>query len=297
MKVGIIGFSKTTRGAIPWDDPSWVLWGVNDTWTFAPRPLDAIFELHSPEIYEWPLRRHSGHLAHLHASMKPVYLIERRADIMQSQTYPLADVVRSIGRPYLTSSVAYALALAIHERPEAIGLWGIDLVTAHEYSSQRPCVEWLLGVAQERGIEIVLPEGCQLLGGPLYGRGADNPGGERLSHNQFEDRLRVLTQRERELTERIERCHHDLGLADGAAKEAQFWYERLGNPQMQARAERLAARTGPIQTELMDLGEHLTRVKGMIAECQFWIAQTPEGAQPDEALLRMGDRPMLEVVG
>lgn len=303
MKFGIIGFSKLTRDSIPWHDDSWELWGVNHTYTMAPadRPLDAILELHSSEIYEWPLRRPPTHLAYLQQFAGPVYLIEARPDIPTSVTYPLAEVVETIGRPYLTSSVAYAIALAIHQGAATIGLWGIDLVTTHEYTQQRPCVEWLLGLAHASGVEIVLPEGCKLLSGPLYGRGDANTGGERLTHQQFEERLVVLQTRERELTEQIARCHHSLGLVEGSLAESDRVLRTIHDRAdlilaARQRRQQLEARQTAVQAEMAGLSDVLVRINGQIEECRFWVYTTPEGGDPERVLPGAG-QPSLKVVG
>lgn len=273
MRIALLGAAKTTRHLAPFDDPSWQVWGVNGCWTFAPR-ADAWFDLHAPWITDWePLRRPPGHVQWLRAFAGPVYLIEPRADIPTSKAYPLTEMVRRFGRAYLTSSVAMMLALAISRQPDEIGLWGIDLATQSEYADQRPCVEYLLGRAEERGIRITLPEGCPILAGAVYGRGDLNPGGERLSPRQFTDRVAVLAKRQQELTRQAARL-------DGQIIEA----ERHGE----------TARLDAHRTALASTLETLARVDGMLAEARYWLAQTPEGASQERVLALT--RPQLSVV-
>lgn len=269
MKVAIVGFAKSSRDAAPYDDPSWSVWGVNGTWAVVPR-LDVILDLHAPWIYEWePYRRPAGHVAHLQAFSGAVYLIEAREDMPTSRAYPLAEVVAGIGRPYLTSSVALAIGLALLDpRVDAIGLWGVEMATASEYADQRPCVEWLLGLAEARGIAVVLPEGCSLLSGPLYGRGDLNSGGERLTPSQFERRLAMLVKREGELSRQAARL-------DGGIAEIEHILTLASvPPSWTERAEQM-------RSELVATLEDLARVRGMVAEARYWLAQTPEGASQD----------------
>lgn len=94
--------------------------------------------------------------------------------------------------PYLSSSIAYEIALAIHERFEEIHLYGVDLNTESEYAWQKPGVEYLLGVAAGRGIKVLLPDNCPLLRGTLYGRGFMSPHGESFSYDQVKTRLAAL---------------------------------------------------------------------------------------------------------
>lgn len=279
MKIGIIGFAKASRDLAPYDDPSWVFYGVNGVWTVAKR-LDAILDLHAPWIYEWePSRRPPGHVAHLQAFSGPVYLIEARPDMPTSTSFPLDDVIRHVGRPYLTSSIALAFGLAMREGANEIGLWGVEMATASEYADQRPCLEYLIGLAEARGIRVTLPEGCPILSGPVYGRGDLNPGGERLTPGQFERRLATLVKREQVLGRQAARL-------DGAIQEAEITLQSgLGvSGEYRQHVEQM-------REQLVKTLDDLARVGGMLAEARYWLAQTPEGA-PQEHF-----GPSLQLVG
>ena len=67
--------------------------------------------------------------------------------------------------PYFNSTAAYAVAYAIHIGVKRISLFGIDytLPNAHEAEQGRACVEFWLGIAAARGIEITVPEQTSLL--------------------------------------------------------------------------------------------------------------------------------------
>jgi hypothetical protein len=261
VKVAILGFAKSSRDLAPFNDPSWSIWGCNGTWAIAPR-LDRLFDLHAPWIHEFEMRRPAGHVAWMQQFSGPIYLIDARADIPTSRAYPLAEVVQHLGRPYLTSSISMMLALAIMEGATEIGLYGIEMQTASEYADQRPGLEYLLGRAEERGITITLPDGCNILSGSVYGRGDLNDGGERLTPDQFRRRMATLVKRVGELERQAAR-------QDGALREA-----ALHAPTGHSRLESL-------QTELGETLDTLARVRGMVSEAQFWAAQTPEGASQD----------------
>lgn len=265
MKVAILGFAETSRDAAPYDDPSWSIWGVNGTWTFA-RRIDVLLDLHAPWIYAWEQRRRpAGHVAFMQRFAGPVYLIERRDDIPTSTSYPLDDVIRQLGRPYLTSSIALAVALAMVQGATDIGLYGVEMKTSSEYADQRPGLEYLLGRAEERGIRIHLPEGVPILSGPVYGRGDLNPGGERLTPDQFERRLATLQKRVRDL-------EHQAARQDGALREAEHLMT-LG-----PASDAYRAHVETLQADLAETLETLARVRGMVDEARYWVAQTPEGA-------------------
>ena len=44
------------------------------------------------------------------------------------------------------------LAMAIEQKPEAIGIWGVDMSADEEYSHQRPGCHYFIQRAQELGI-------------------------------------------------------------------------------------------------------------------------------------------------
>lgn len=69
------------------------------------------------------------------------------------------------GAPYFNSTAAYAVAYAIHLGVEKVSLFGIDytLPNVHTAERGRACVEFWLGIAAARGIEIALPEQTTLL--------------------------------------------------------------------------------------------------------------------------------------
>lgn len=83
----------------------------------------------------------------------PFYMYEAMPEVFpNSVTYPYEEVSRSV-TPYLESSMAYMLALAIHEGFDEIGLYGMQVAMWDEYRYQRPNLEYLIGLAQGRGIK------------------------------------------------------------------------------------------------------------------------------------------------
>jgi hypothetical protein len=102
--------------------------------------------------------------------------------------------------------------------PEAaydwIGLYGIDLASDTEYGDQRPNTDYLIGVAQGKGIAIHLAEGSALLKADrLYGYEpgvGDGPVGEAY------DRKRI-----RDLSEQLKTAYATVHTIEGAIQEAE----------------------------------------------------------------------------
>ena len=86
--------------------------------------------------------------------------------------YPLDEIIAHFNTKYFASSVCFSLAYAIYAGYEKIWLYGIDHTTGTCYVMQKACVEYWIGRAVERGIEVVIPKGsalCKTMNGKLYG--------------------------------------------------------------------------------------------------------------------------------
>ena len=84
-------------------------------------------------------RRAEGTIAHgmmawLHEHPGPLYMTRTSPDVPGSVAYPIHEVAESVGVMYFNTTVAYAVALAIHEKAETISLYGCDF--PHEAGSR-----------------------------------------------------------------------------------------------------------------------------------------------------------------
>jgi len=292
-RVAIVGFCQNTRDLCPYDDADLEVWGLNRGYVFMPR-ADRWFETHGPGVYKWKVRRPEKHLDWLKAFKGPVYLHEPDPDIPNSLAYPLLEVSQDIGvniwriladgsrqpmaeNPYLTSSIAYELALAIHERFEQIEIYGVDLNTAGEYAWQKPGVEHLIGIAAARGIRVVIPDDCALLKGKLYGRGFKQPEGEAVTLTQYETKLQQVRQ-ERGQTEV---AYHQLQGRKAAVEDI------LKEMVPGIDHEKLSGQLGQIGQAV---AQHEARVHQLVGQEKMLleaISWTPEGQPGLEAIQQL----------
>lgn len=168
MKVAILGSAETTRDLAPFDDPEWSIWGL--AWRFYDHPrMDKAFEVHDPSIWHEYVKPeiYQGWLQNPQDSdgnPVEVYMLPHVAEQFPAvKAYPADDACKLMGRRYFTSSFSYMLAKAIMDGATEIGIWGVDLVSDEEYIQQRPAAEYLLGIAQAKGIKITIPEQSALL--------------------------------------------------------------------------------------------------------------------------------------
>lgn len=152
LKVAICGLWSETRPLIPWDDPTWEKWGL--TWDAEVFQMDRAFEMHRPQ--EWKAYAPADYLERLRM-MPRLCLYEAHPEVPEATVYPFDDVAKTTGY-YWSSSVAFLMALAIHEQAEEIALYGIAMEGHDEYAFQRPNMEYLIGLARGKGIKVHVPE-------------------------------------------------------------------------------------------------------------------------------------------
>lgn len=227
-KVAIVGFAASSRADAPYDDPTWSIWGLNQLYRWVPR-ADRHFEIHANFMdavvdgtdYRGWLRRCS----------LPIYMTQRQPDIPNSVTYPLQRVIKDLEVDYFTSTIAYEIALAIVEGFKEIALYGVDLIVNEEWAHQKPCVEFLLGLANGRGITTTIPRTsavCKMT--HRYGYEPEPSLGPL--------KISTLQKREGELLEERHRLMTQLHGVEGALMEARRWREYL----------ELSARGGLVRT-------------------------------------------------
>lgn len=155
MKVAIVGLSPTTHGMAPWGDPQWEIWGLPWDEGWWPH-MQRLFEMHDMRLLKGEhSNRKTGYMQRLR-DLPMLYMQE--AELPNSMRYPFEEVAATIGAYYFNSSIAYAMALAIHEGAEEIAIYGVDMKGDDEYGYQKPNMEYLVGLARGKGIKVTIPE-------------------------------------------------------------------------------------------------------------------------------------------
>lgn len=193
-KIALVGTAITSRLDAPFHDESWEIWTLGLMYELAPR-FDLFFELHSPQFLK-SAGMEEKFYEFLRKSGNKIIFGEPFPDCPEALLYPKDHIVAKYGK-YFTSSVALMLAMAIEQSPEKIGIWGIDMTGSDEYTHQRSCCEYYLGIAVARGIGIVKPPECPLLrASRIYG----------LEYTEFSSEMVV---RRNQLTSEINKCKEE----------------------------------------------------------------------------------------
>ncbi len=176
--VAIVGSAWTTRGWAPYGEEGVEVWCFNEMHgQSGVGEATRWFQLHP----KWSFTRdhrfnHWGWLQEEHKF--PLYMQREYDNVPRSTKYPLREIqdnlLGNIWRGYAQlrsifgSSMAFGVALALYEKFERIELFGIELVLEGEWAFQRESMAFWLGKASGMGVEIWMPEECELFRMPLY---------------------------------------------------------------------------------------------------------------------------------
>lgn len=171
-KLCIVGCADTKDEA-PFDRKNeFEFWGVNNLHLNMPGPWTRWFELHSITNVggKW-LRRGqhdfrgqeiSKYLDSIQALDIPVYMQNTCEIVPNAVIYPIREVIEKFGN-YFTNTISYMICLGIMEGFKEIWILGVDMAVDTEYHHQRPSCEYFIGVARGLGINVYLPDACDLL--------------------------------------------------------------------------------------------------------------------------------------
>lgn len=176
-RIAIVGTASTWKDT-PWDDAGLEIASLNDAYMLGIPRANWWFDLHpfhqmvfkpkgqkvvdASQVPPGAYLRPEGHLEWLQSRPYPVYLQSARPDWPTSRTFPRAALEAKYGG-YFASSPAWMLAWAMEEGYQEIHIYGIHLATQWEYVHQRPNLEWLMGIALQKGHQLVLPARCPLM--------------------------------------------------------------------------------------------------------------------------------------
>ena len=159
-KIAILG-SAPSIAETPQE--GWEYWSLMSNYDYDQLPIepDRWFELHNVA--------HLQNLGVTEGALKVAGELDNLwmfDPIGKAELFPRKEVLK-LGS-YFTSSIAWLMGLAILEQPQTIGLYGVDLILNKEYERERPCIEYWIGRAQDRGINVEISKISTLIKGPLY---------------------------------------------------------------------------------------------------------------------------------
>jgi hypothetical protein len=165
-RIALVGTAPSSCMDAPYDDESWEIWTLGCNVETGKR-ITKLFELHTQDVLEeagsWKELK-----PYLEKMGKDTILGHANPLLPDATPFPKQEIIDLLGN-YFTSSIAWMIGYAILQKPDAIGLWGIDMMGEEEYLNQRACCEYLLGIARGMNITLVkAPESPLLRSERLY---------------------------------------------------------------------------------------------------------------------------------
>jgi SAM-dependent methyltransferase len=159
------GVAKRAGGRRAFCDETWGINAVGDVYA-----CDRVFHMDDVRVQEIraaaaPASNIAAMLAWLRTYPGPVITSRAHPDYPGLQEFPLEAVVNRFPTAYFNSTAAYAVAYAVYLGVKKISLFGIDFTyaNAHDAEKGRACVEFWLGIAAARGIELSMPKVTSLM--------------------------------------------------------------------------------------------------------------------------------------
>lgn len=229
-QVAILGTGASWVDA-PFDNPEIEIWGLNylnlgfEQNTKGNNRFTRWFHMHTREFLE-PC------IDFLKKLPIPLYTLQQYDDIPASVAYPIADVEAYFGRSLWRCSTGYMIALAIYEGYNRIFLYGVNMSYADdEYTEQKPSVEYWIGRAEDRGIEVIIPDSSDILKVP-YKYGYENcPISQKAFFDKIAEVQKVkenLLKQKQKLENKIGSINAQLFKLDGALEISEY-YRKLIN--------------------------------------------------------------------
>jgi hypothetical protein len=192
--VAIVGSHPDTSKQFDFDRTDCDIWVFNEAlatdWC---KRADGVFQMHKPVIFRSATNRNDPkHYEWLKTQQDcVVFMIDQYEDVPKSEKYPLMEIFEAFpnAERYFTSSVAYAIALAVYKGYKVIEVYGVEMETQTEYGPQRTGVAYWVGFAAGKGICVNF-HSRKFFSAPLYGYDGDI----QIPIEYFEQRIEHLNQ-------------------------------------------------------------------------------------------------------
>jgi hypothetical protein len=177
--VAIVGAAFNTASWAPFGEEGIEIWSCNElhnqpyidmgsvTGWLQLHPKWSFTTEHDANHWEWLQQEHPF----------PIYMQMVYDDIPSSVRFPLQEIQKGLIniergefliKKLFSSSMAYAVALALFKGFKRIEIFGVEFILDAEYAYQREAMSYWLGKADGMGVEVWMPQQCSLLQQPLY---------------------------------------------------------------------------------------------------------------------------------
>lgn len=157
--------TKRLGGRKPFADEVWAINALGDV-----VQCDRVFHMDDIRVQELraaalPGSNIAAMVDWLRTTKTPVTTSRAHPNYPALEEFPLEDVINALGYAYFNGTAAYAAAYAIYKGATKISLFGCDYTypNAHSAEQGRACLEFWLGFAAARGIQLGMADTTSLL--------------------------------------------------------------------------------------------------------------------------------------
>jgi len=193
-RINIMGSARGWEET-PFDDGE--VWAVNNVHIY--REVDLVIDIHHHCLYPI-VEKDKQSIEDIKKKGIPFMSREAIPGIPNSIKYPLEEISEEFDTDYFGSGIDYIIALAIYRGATEIHVYGVMMAKGSEYFHQKPSVEFWLGVAKGRRIEVVVHGESSILKTKnclLYGYGLVQDIGKK-QHPEQEELMEMLRSYEKE---------------------------------------------------------------------------------------------------
>ena len=154
---------------VPYDNNDFDIWAVGTAAAINSIPrLDAVFELHTRKTIEWLIDERKCLYNRFGCPVFVRDYTESQDLIQNANPFPKDEILKhfeylSLKKGYFNSTLAWMMAFAIMKGYEEITLMQIHLSHESEYFYERPCLEFWIAIAKEKGIIVNVPPDSDVL--------------------------------------------------------------------------------------------------------------------------------------
>lgn len=172
-KVAICGSGGAQQ--MPWDDPTFECWSINNFWESSRDSEGRIaasrwWEQHqiTPDT-AGPRRgqviQNENDMAWIRQCPVPLYTTEPVPENTHAVVWPV-EYFAAKYRDYFCCTFAYQIAQAIEEDFKELHVYGLELLmgTKREATVESSCTNYWLGLAEGRGVKVVIPDRVAVIG-------------------------------------------------------------------------------------------------------------------------------------
>lgn len=164
-KVAIFGGGPSID-QVPWDDPEFEVWPLNNFWNVARDKqgklrADRWWEIHQiTNNASGPSPQNHNDMKWINECPVPMYTVEPWTKNPNCVEWPLQDMLAKGYRDFFACTFAFQIVQALEDGFDEIHPFGLELCfgTKRETTVERACVSYWLGLAEGRGMKVVVPE-------------------------------------------------------------------------------------------------------------------------------------------